>query len=198
MTALYLYDDLRARSFEPFASTRPISEMVAGTALIRRRWGAALASATAHFLAGLRHLDFDEPGATAATGTIPAGSIVALSRCVPALPADPANVSRRAATCSMWRCGTELAAVRIKEPIDVDAFADGKLTLEQLAAGTGAIGTLDGWWLEEVWDLVALLPVQLASDLASPAFASGHAPPDAAILGTGRVPAASACFGSRH
>jgi UDP-N-acetylglucosamine diphosphorylase/glucosamine-1-phosphate N-acetyltransferase len=187
MTALYLYDDLRARSFEPFASTRPISEMVAGTALIRRRWSAALAPATAHFLAGPRHFDFDEPGATAATGTIPAGSIIALSRCVPALPADPANVSRRAATCSMWRCGTELAAVRVKESIDVEAFADGTLTLEELASGTGAIGTLDGWWLEEVWDFVALLAVQLASDLASPAFASGHAPPDATILGAGRV-----------
>ncbi|HEY4219638.1 MAG TPA: putative sugar nucleotidyl transferase [Gemmatimonadaceae bacterium] len=187
MTALYLYDDRRARTFEPFASTRPVSELVAGTALIRRRWAAVLAPENAQFLAGPRHVDFDEPGAIAATGTIPTGSIIALSRCVPALPADPANVARRAATCSMWRCGNELAAVRVKQPIDVAAFADGTLTLEELHAGTGAIGTIDGWWLEEVWDLVALLQAQLASDLATPAFANGLAPANAGVIGTGRV-----------
>ena len=34
MTTLFLYDDARARSFEPFASSRPISEMLAGAALL--------------------------------------------------------------------------------------------------------------------------------------------------------------------
>ncbi len=187
MTALYLYDDARARAFEPFASTRPISEMVAGTALIRKRWAAALEPTSIQFIAGVRHTDFDEMGATAASGMIPAGSIVALSRCVPAFPADPTKVARRSATCSMWRCGTELAAIRIKEPLDVAAFADGTLTIEELYAGTGAIDTLDGWWLEDVWDFVALLPLQLASDLASPALADGLPPVNATVIGTGRV-----------
>ena len=42
MSALYLYDDARAREFEPFALTRPIAEMVAGRRLQRERWQTAL------------------------------------------------------------------------------------------------------------------------------------------------------------
>ena len=38
MSSLYLYDDAAAREFEPFALTRPISELRAGTDLIRERW----------------------------------------------------------------------------------------------------------------------------------------------------------------
>ena len=186
MTSLFLYDDARARAFEPFASTRPVSEMAAGAALIRNRWQSALHASNVCFIAGPRHEAFDESGARAAAGTVPAGSIVALSRCVPASAADPATAAmaaRQAATCSIWRCGTQLAAVRIKEPIEVAAFADGSLTLEELYAGTGAIGALTGWWLEEVWDFIRLLPDQLAADLAAPAAAVGQRPADSTILG---------------
>ncbi|HTJ24467.1 MAG TPA: putative sugar nucleotidyl transferase, partial [Gemmatimonadaceae bacterium] len=88
---LYLYDDMRARAFEPFASSRPISELTAGIALVRERWTMALgADGGAHCLAGARHEHFDESYATGASrparGTIPAGSIIANSRCAPALP----------------------------------------------------------------------------------------------------------------
>ena len=193
MTSLFLYDDARARAFEPFASTRPVSEMTAGAALIRNRWESALPSSNVCFIAGPRHEAFDESGARAAAGTVPAGSIVALSRCVPAAPADPAMAARQmaarqmaarqAATCSIWRCGTQLAAVRIKEPIEVAAFADGSLTLEELSTGTGAIGAVTGWWLEEVWDFIRLLPDQLAADLAAPSAAVGQRPADSTILG---------------
>jgi UDP-N-acetylglucosamine diphosphorylase/glucosamine-1-phosphate N-acetyltransferase len=165
VTTVFLYDDACARGFEPFASTRPVSEMVAGTALIRERWKAALGAQDAQFLAGARHVDFDEPGARAATGTLPAGSIVANARCVPAIVADPAKAERSAATCSLWRNGDQLAAVRARQPIDVGAFADGSLTLEELHAGTGAIGNVGGWWLNEVWDFIRLLPEQLTADI---------------------------------
>jgi UDP-N-acetylglucosamine diphosphorylase / glucose-1-phosphate thymidylyltransferase / UDP-N-acetylgalactosamine diphosphorylase / glucosamine-1-phosphate N-acetyltransferase / galactosamine-1-phosphate N-acetyltransferase len=186
MTTLYLYDDSRARAFEPFASTRPVSEMVAGTMLVRDRWRLAVQPTDVQFIAGPRHEHFDEAGARAATGMIPPGSIVALSRCAPASPVDPAKVARRTATCSMWRCGAELAAVRIKEPIDVAAFDDGTLTLDELYAGTGAIGSLEGWWHNDMWDFVRHLPEQLASDLAAPSLPSGTRP-DATILGGGAV-----------
>jgi UDP-N-acetylglucosamine diphosphorylase/glucosamine-1-phosphate N-acetyltransferase len=166
MTALFLYDDARARAFEPFSSTRPVSEMVAGTALIRDRWIAALQPDTVHFLAGRRLAAFDEPGALAATGMIPAGSIIAHARCAPAFPVEPEKVPRRTATCSMWQSGGRLAAVRTKETIGCDAFEDGTLMLDELYAGTGAIGTLDGWWLDEVWDFIRLLPEQLTADIA--------------------------------
>ena len=191
MTALFLYDDARARSFEPFASTRPISEMVAGTALIRTRWASALRPRETRFVAGPHHQDFDEPGALAAEGTIPSGSIIALSRCAPALTAESAQAARRAATCSMWRCGTELAALRIKESMDVAAFADGTLALDELSPGTGSIGTVEGWWLNEVWDFIRLLPEQLASDLAAPSVPPGTRPDGSVIIGSHAVAVAT-------
>jgi UDP-N-acetylglucosamine diphosphorylase / glucose-1-phosphate thymidylyltransferase / UDP-N-acetylgalactosamine diphosphorylase / glucosamine-1-phosphate N-acetyltransferase / galactosamine-1-phosphate N-acetyltransferase len=167
MTALYLYDDAQARRFEPFASTRPVSELVAGAVRIRDRWQVALQTSGAmQFLAGPAHADFDEgPDTSAASGMIPAGSIVANARCVPAIPADIPNAARRAATCSMWRCGDRWAAVRLKNDIDAERFAGGSLDLEALVAGTGAVGTLDGWWMDEVWDFIRLLPEQLTNDI---------------------------------
>jgi len=35
MSAVFLYDDARARQFEPFALTRPIGETRAGALLVR-------------------------------------------------------------------------------------------------------------------------------------------------------------------
>src|SRR5579884_828232 len=122
MTTLFLYDDARARSFEPFASTRPVSELVAGIALIRDRWKAALQpSAGTRYLAGDAHADFDEAGLDArppaADDTIPAGSIIANARFAPAFPADARNIAQRVATCTMWRAENQLVAVRVKEPV---------------------------------------------------------------------------------
>ena len=37
-----LYDDAVARRFEPFATSRPLSEMRAGALLIRERWETVL------------------------------------------------------------------------------------------------------------------------------------------------------------
>ncbi len=168
MSALYLYDDARARTFEPFASTRPISEMVAGTALIRERWTTALqpGAGDVFSIAGARQRDFDDDGAARpAEGRIPSGSIVVNARCVPALPRDVRSLQQRTATSTMWRCGNHLAAVRVKEPIDVAAFEDGSITLDELAAGTGALASADGWWLDEVWDFIRLLPEQLTRDI---------------------------------
>lgn len=186
MTALYLYDDDRARTFEPFATTRPVSEMVAGVLPIRERWQFVAPLSDAYFLAGPRHELFDEPGARPATGVIPAGSIIALSRCVPAIPRDRAAAARRLAACSMWRVGTRLAAIRIKDAMDASSFDDGLRSLEDLHAGTGAVGAIDGWWLDEVWDFIRLLPEQLAADIATLASVTENAtaaPSDATIIG---------------
>jgi UDP-N-acetylglucosamine diphosphorylase/glucosamine-1-phosphate N-acetyltransferase len=186
MSALFLYDDARARRFEPFATTRPISEMLAGVASIRERWQLVAPLTESRFLAGAHHELFDEPGAQAASGVIPAGSIVALARCVPAIPRDRDAAARRLAACSMWRCADRLAAVRIKDSLDVSLFDDGLLSLEDLHVGTGAVGLIEGWWVDEVWDFIRLLPEQLAGDIARLATASvdaKHPPPHTTILG---------------
>jgi UDP-N-acetylglucosamine diphosphorylase/glucosamine-1-phosphate N-acetyltransferase len=192
VTALYLYDDARARSFEPFASTRPFSELVSGGALIRERWRAALQPTETHFISSQVHDNFEESGEfTPAVGEIPAGSIIANARCVPAIPDDIPNVARRAATCSMWRRDERLAAVRTRDPIHVAALADGTLALESIASGTGAIGNLGGWWIDEVWDLIRLLPEQLTVDIgafAAQPYAPRTPPPaHVTIIGKHRV-----------
>ena len=168
MSPVVLYDDERARTFEPFASARPISEMVAGIATIRDRWNAVLAPTEAmQFSAGAGHVDFDDDGSFVCTkGLIPRGSVIANSRAVPLLPNELAKMSRRSAACTMWRCGDRLAAVRVADPIDAAALADGRLRIEDVRAGTGAIGDIKGWWIDEVWDFVRLLPDFLASDLS--------------------------------
>jgi UDP-N-acetylglucosamine diphosphorylase/glucosamine-1-phosphate N-acetyltransferase len=189
MTTLLLYDDARARSFEPFASTRPLAEMRAGTSLLRERWAAVFPPQDAvRFVAGDRLASFDEPGAARpATGTLPAGTIVANARFAPALPSDLAKAAQRAATTSLWRAKDHLAAVRLRAPVDVSAFADGTLVLDELFAGTGAISELDGWWLDDVWDLIRHLSDQLTSDITHLIASNarrGAVPAHATVLGS--------------
>lgn len=188
MTLLVLYDDARARTFEPFASTRPLAEMRAGTALARERWTALFQPQHGvQFVAGDRLASFDEPGAArAATGTLPAGTIVANARFVPAFPTDLAKAMQRAATTSLWRAKDRLAAVRLRAPLDIAAFADGTLALDELFAGTGAISDLEGWWIEEVWDFIRLLGDHLLSDITRLAVRDavrGAPPAHATVLG---------------
>src|SRR5262249_15454351 len=117
--------------------------------------------------AGRRMRDFDEgPGTRPATGVIPPGTIIANARCVPAFPTDIARAAERAATCSLWRCGQDVAAVRLRAPLNADAFDDGTLSLDELHAGTGAIGEVRGWWLNDVWDFIRLLAEQITGDIA--------------------------------
>jgi UDP-N-acetylglucosamine diphosphorylase/glucosamine-1-phosphate N-acetyltransferase len=197
MSPVVLYDDQRARTFEPFASARPMSEMVAGIATIRDRWKAVLAPMDAmQFCAGPRHGDFDDGASlVAASGLIPRGSVIVNSRAVPLLPHEPEKMSRRSAACTMWRCGNRLAAVRVADPIDASALADGTLSLEDVRGGTGAIGDIKGWWVDEVWDYVRLLPDFLTSDLsqllarADIAASLDHLvpPPHATVLGSNPV-----------
>ena len=108
MTQLYLYDDAVARSFEPFALTRPFGEMRAGIALGRARWERALDAAAAGFV-GAEHLrDFDEAGAPSAAGDIRAGSILANSRCLVPL-------GWSAHDADVWTCDGSIAAVRLAQ-----------------------------------------------------------------------------------
>jgi apolipoprotein N-acyltransferase len=92
------------------------------------------------------------------------------ARAVPFIPSDLAKMAHRAASCTMWRCGAQLAAVRLGVPVDARALTDGTVTLDELHAGTGAIGDVKGWWLENVWDLIRLLPEMLSCDIAETAL----------------------------
>jgi len=164
VTSLILWDDARARSFEPFALTRPVGELRAGMELLRARWERVAGAAAAGFV-GAPHLgDFEEPGAPAAVaGELPAGTIVANARCAVALDA---RLGDRAA---VWRCEGRVAAVRLARPVPATALPDDDDDALLAAAGLTAASpcqSLAGRWIDEVWHLLRDLAAQLADDIA--------------------------------
>jgi UDP-N-acetylglucosamine diphosphorylase/glucosamine-1-phosphate N-acetyltransferase len=160
VSELFLYDDARARAFEPFALTRPVGELRAGTLLLRERWERALGRpAAGHVIA--EHLrDFDEPGAPgAAPDPLPAGSIVAHARCAVSLDpmADP--------DADAWHCDGRVAAVRLEDPVPHAVLDGGKLPLEALVPAPGRRAPIGGRWMDEVWDFIRHLTAQLSEDI---------------------------------
>ena len=162
MSAVFLYDDARARSFEPFALTRPIGETRAGALLLRERWARALGlpvhgHVTSSFLAG-----FDEPGAAPVVETaaeLPAGSWLVNARFAPALETAPRG--------DVLSAGGRVAAVRLASPLAVAALKDGAAGLESLVTAGGAMAEPRGQWLDNVWDYIAYLSPMLTEDISA-------------------------------
>ena len=181
MTQLYLYDDAAARSFEPFALTRPFGEMRAGIALGRARWERALDAAAAGFV-GAEHLrDFDEAGAPSAAGDIRAGSILANSRCLVPL-------GWSAHDADVWTCDGSIAAVRLAQDASGTELGDGSRSLESLRAAGTRVVDIPGRWVEHVWELVTQLVAQLRDDIDAlgPHLTCAH-PAGAIVIGGGGV-----------
>ena len=182
MTGFVLYDDARARRFEPFALTRPVGELRAGGELIRRRWARvtgldAMAFVSSPHLAAFE--EFDAP--PAATADLPAGAWLVHARCAPAL-------SRPLPTgATQVLVGGRIAALRLAQPLPLATLADGSASLDQLAPATGVSASLDGWWLDEVWDLVGHLPPMLAADAIALAPSTPVRPAGLTVIGTQQV-----------
>lgn len=166
MSGLYLYDDARARELEPFALTRPMAEMVAGTASQRDRWQTALQLPVVGVISAAHLTDFEEStSSAAASGGIPAGSVIANARFVPKLSELRLPNDSGDASADLWMSGGRVAAVRTSREIQADVFADGRRALDDLARSGGEVAMLGGWWIEDVWDFVRQLPEQIADDL---------------------------------
>ena len=160
MTGLYLYDDLVARSFEPFALTRPTSELRAGVELIRVRWESALRARAAGSVVAHHLADFEELDAPpAATTSTPAGSILVNSRCV--VPLEWTSQE-----ADLWMCRGLVAAVRLRAELDVEELEGGEAPLESLAAAGNRRVEFDGRWLTEVWSFITDLGAQLQEDIS--------------------------------
>ncbi len=160
MSALYFYDDVRARQFEPFALTRPGSELRAGTSLIRKRWERATSLESAGFISSKHLAHFEEgkaPPAVAPKSEIPAGSIVVNTRCV--IPLD-LKLDR----FDLLMCQGAACAVRLARALPVSQFADGSIDIGAIQTSLGG-RKIDGRWINEVWDFIATLPEQLAEDI---------------------------------
>ena len=161
MSKLILYDDAAARNFEPFALTRPVSELRAGVVLIRERWETALGTSAAGFI-GAGHLDdFEEAGAPGAflENELPAGTVIANARALP--PLEPLLDAHAAA----WTVGGRLAALRLSRATPASALRTAGTELESLLDPSAKRAELSGRWLEAPWDLVRYLPEMLSEDI---------------------------------
>lgn len=159
MSAAYLYDDARARTFEPFALTRPIGETRAGALLLRERWARALGApvaghVTSSFLAG-----FDEPSAAPVVDAaeIPAGSWLVNARFAPALSRAPRG--------EVLAADGRIAALRLGSSLALATLHDGATSLDELATPGREVADVSGRWLENVWDYIAFLPEMLTADI---------------------------------
>jgi UDP-N-acetylglucosamine diphosphorylase/glucosamine-1-phosphate N-acetyltransferase len=162
---VWIYDDERARTFEPFALTRPASAMLAGTRLVRDRWstvfeGAEVVTLCAPHLVGTdgstRGSDPDE--------AVPAGSIIVNSRCIP-VTGVLESARAEGAPAAVWRCASRVAAIRTARALRVGDFAAGRISLEELATPAIDSGDVAGWWVDDPWDYIRWLPVQLEDDI---------------------------------
>ncbi len=158
MSGIYFYDDAAARGFEPFALTRPVSELRAGALLMRERWEFALGIKSSGFIAGEHLESFEERGAPAAAHrSIPAGAVLVNSRCAVGLT--------RLLPSDVYVVGSEVAAVTLSKPVDVERLADGKLKLSSLALTDGKQVEATGRWISHVWDYIAGLQPTLTEDV---------------------------------
>ncbi len=159
MSALYLYDDERARAFEPFALTRPMSAMRIGALLARDRWTRAWGAPPVGTITAPVHAEFDEHGWPPIARDLPAGSIIANSRCAVSLTAARHDAD-------VWMCDGRVAAVKLAQEVRLSVLADGRVPLEELARDGGSVATVGGRWVDEVWQLVTDLLIQLGEDVA--------------------------------
>ena len=159
MTAVYLYDDARARAFEPFALTRPAGELRAGALLVRERWSRALGAVVAGHVTSPSLEGFVEPGAlpVLVRATIPSGSWIVNTRFAPSLTL--------AGHGSTLIADGRLAAVRIRDAMSTDDLADGSIALEAIADRSTPPTEVAGWWMEDVWEYVGRLVPMLEADL---------------------------------
>jgi UDP-N-acetylglucosamine diphosphorylase/glucosamine-1-phosphate N-acetyltransferase len=157
VSELFLYDDARARRFEPFALVRPVAELRAGALLLRERWETAIGRPSAGLVTAPPLRDFSEDDAPhAMAGRVPAGAIVANARCAVSLAHAP--------DADVWRCDGRVAAVRLRAPLEPDELRGGELPLDRLAASDARSAQVHGRWIDDVWDFIRHLPAQLTED----------------------------------
>jgi UDP-N-acetylglucosamine diphosphorylase/glucosamine-1-phosphate N-acetyltransferase len=159
MSAIYLYDDARARTFEPFALTRPIGETRAGALLIRERWAHALGLPVTGHITSTFLTGFEEPGAAPVVETeeVPAGAWVVNTRFAPMLvPASTGDV---------LTADGRVAALRLDKPLKTSLLRDGTVALDGLAPAARERTNVRGRWLQDVWEYIVHLPAMLTEDI---------------------------------
>lgn len=161
-TRLYLFDDARARRWEPFALTRPAAELVLGALRLWERAARAWGVQYGGHLAADRLAGFSEDESPGALVDSDPGRrvhrILVSSRAVVRspprqLPAVPAEL-RIDGTTVGWSLPSGAPLPHRRDIADPAAAPRTEAGLE-----------LDGFVLEHVWELVARTPGQLREDL---------------------------------
>jgi UDP-N-acetylglucosamine diphosphorylase/glucosamine-1-phosphate N-acetyltransferase len=160
---IVLLDDPRARSFEPFATTRPLGEVRAGAVLIRERWAHVLSAPAIGFVSSPHLSGFSEFAAPPAhEGAVPAGTWLVNTRALPHLQAT-------ASDAAVLSIDGRVAAVRVGGDVTVEQLRDPLFSLDSVmpeaGPGAGIRVEVPGVWLEHVWDLTATLQELLLSDI---------------------------------
>lgn len=184
--ALFLYDDVRARAFAPFALTRPIGELRIGAPLQRERWERVVGARVEAHVTAPHLADFAEPGAAPVLGPgarIPGGAIIANARFVPGL-------GEKVGAGDVWECAGEVAAVRIATEMLVSDVAGGSRTLASMAPAGAGRAAIRGRWIAHVWEIVRDLRTQLNDDLAVLGPTLDTASPGEALVLPGGPPGA--------
>lgn len=167
---MIFYDDARARRFEPFATSRPLSEMRVGALLQYERWRFVLNGTARGFISSPHLDDFEEPGSLARfPGEVPAGVWLVNSRAVPVL-------AKVHSTATVITIDNRVAAVRLAAAVTQDQLLDPQFVFEDVLPGTGAMANVPGVWLDNVWDIAAHLQNMLLSDLPTLVTSLGARP----------------------
>ena len=160
--SMVLYDDSRARDFEPFATSRPLSEMRAGALLVRERWSHVLRARAEGFVSSAhlaRFAEFDAPRALT-NDEIPEGAWLVNTRALPHLGLDTNVVDSH----DVLSIDGQPAALRLDKATKLP-LADGAFAFDAIGASSGKNAEIDGVWINEVWDIIAMLSPLLKDDI---------------------------------
>jgi len=186
-----VYDDAIARGFEPFATSRPLSEMRAGALLVRERWETALGVGSGGFISRPHLQGFAEFEAPPFVNgqSLAAGTWLVNARALPYLDGPAPAVLQSALVITIaGRVAARRLDIAMRDERTLAALADGSYALmhdRALTDGTGDEAEaldLDGVWLDEIWDLIGTLQPLLQRDI----------PALAATLSTTSLPAGGA------
>lgn len=157
---LYLFDDAVARSWHPFALTRPAGELLLGAHTFRARAERLLGVRCAGHISSDHLRGFEEPGAApvVSLGDVPADvpRVFLSSRAV----IDWNALRTLPAGASLLRAGDDVIGCSLP----AGAASPDARWIESPAADGSQIIEVDGRVLTRVWDLVSENPAQITRD----------------------------------
>lgn len=181
MTALVLLDhhrgDPAGDALAPITTARPLAEVRVGARLVRERWSSALGLPVTGVIAATRLSGFDEPASAPVLSDdlmLEPGTIIAISHFAPALQQITIGAN------DTWTHDGRVVAAALAERTSV-----GEIRAQGVLPGARS-APLDGWRLEQPWDLIGHLPAMLAADallIARAALPPRAVPADVRVLG---------------